>query len=233
MEGEGRVLGNNIMDQDGNVLLGGKKAAIQFAHDYNKAQQDQTGQEEEEEAITEAEVEDKGEGGSKEVVSSETRNPTQENDDKGEVKSIKELTEEIRQIADMLKIRDSGLGEKVQTDDDYDELVLRNQLDEKNRKKKQLLQKVNNFGHFSSGRVAPPSPTSNYQDSSDEDIETGEDFVDDEIVETMDLNNVEELDETSEVNETPDSENDEASQFDDENAQGGDESVEDNFDQQN
>merc|ERR1712112_557088 len=162
MEGEGRVLGNNIVDQEGNVLLGGKKAAIQFAHDYNKAQQDQTGQEKEE-AITEAEVEDKGEGGLKEVVSSETRNPTQENEDKGEVKSIKELTEEIRQIADLLKIRDSGLGEKVQTDDDYDELVLRNRLEEKNRKKKKLLQKVNNFGHFSSGKVAPPSPTSNYQ----------------------------------------------------------------------
>merc|ERR1719508_43507 len=225
------------MDREGNVLLGGKKAAIQFAHDYNKAKQDRTGQEEE--AITEAEVEDKaegsvGEGVLRDVVSSETRNPTQENDDKdkGEVKSIKELTEEIRQIADLLKIRDSGLGEKVQTDDDYDELVLRNQLDEKNRKKKKLLQKVNNFGHFSSGRVAPLSPTSNYQDSSDEYIETGEDFVDDEIVETMDLNNVEELDETSEVNETPDSENDEASQFDDENTQGGDKSVEVNFDHQ-
>jgi len=113
-------------------------------------------------------------------------------------------------------------------------------LDEKSRKKKKLLQKVNNFGHFSSGRVAPPSPTSNYQveisnedfDSSDEDVETDEDFVDDEIVETMDLNNVEELDGTSEVNETPDSENDEASQFDDENTQGGDKSVEVNFDQQ-
>jgi len=233
MEEEGRVLGANIMDREGNVLLGGKKASIQFAHDYNKAQQVQTAQEEE--PFPEAEVEDKAED-TEEVVSIETRSPTQEND-KEEVKSIKELTEEIRQIADMLKIRDSGLDEKVQTDDDYDELVLRNQLEEKNRKKKQLLQKVNNFGHFSSGRVAPLSPTSNSRveissddstdedfDSSEEDLETDEDFIDDEIEETMDLNNVEVLDEPSEVNEV--------SQFDnDENIQVGDESEEDNFDE--
>merc|ERR1719186_348406 len=233
MEEEGRVLGANIVDREGNVLLGGKKASIQFAHDYNKAQQVQTAQEEE--PFPEAEVEDKAED-SEEVVSIETRSPTQEND-KEEVKSIKELTEEIRQIADMLKIRDSGLNEKVQTDDDYDELVLRNQLEEKNRKKKQLLQKVNNFGHFSSGRVAPLSPTSNSQvkissddsteedfDSSEEDLETDEDFIDDEIVETIDLNNVEVLDEPSEVNEV--------SQFDnDENIQVGDESEGDNFDE--
>jgi hypothetical protein len=232
MEEEGRVLGANIMDREGNVLMGGKKASIQFAHDYNKAQQVQTVQEEE--PFPEAEVEDKAED-TEEVVSIETRSPTQENDEE-EVKSIKELTEEIRQIADMLKIRDSGLDEKVQTDDDYEELVLRNQLEEKNRKKKQLLQKVNNFGHFSSGRVAPLSPTSNSQvdissddsteedfDSSEEDLETDEDFIDDEIEEKIDLNNVEVLDETSEVNEV--------SQFDnDENIQVGDES-EDNFDQ--
>merc|ERR1719186_1534624 len=226
MAEEGRVLGANIVDREGNVLLGGKKASIQFAHDYNKAQQVQTAQEEE--PFPEAEVEDKAED-SEELVSIETRSPTQEND-KEEVKSIKELTEEIRQIADMLKIRDSGLDEKVQTDDDYEELVLRNQLEEKNRKKKQLLQKVNNFGHFSSGRVAPLSPTSNSRveissdDSTDEDLATDEDFIDNEIEETMDLNDVKVLDEPSEVNEV--------SQFDnDENIQVGDESEEDNFDE--
>jgi len=177
LEEEGRVM-NEIRDEMGNEL-GGKRAAIQYHHDLKEKERGGIPVVEQDEV--EIEIEEDNSFEEKAMK-----------DDQAPIKTIMELAEEIRQLTDMLEQKVENPNNRP-FEDYYDE-VIRDELDEKQKQKQEVLQKVKQFGHFASSKVAPPKSV----EPLDLNVVVEKDF-DIEVESTKDKNLGEILDEAREI----------------------------------